>query len=210
MKKCVLGTGAQGLVGSRFAELYGQRNNLLTPQISEFNFLDIPLMEKYLKDKNITHVVNFAAFTDVSLGESERGNKNGLCWRVNVTGVQNLTKMFNKNKVKFIHISTDMVFPGSSEDRGPYDEKHKPIDDPNVVTWYGYSKYEGEKVVQNYFRNHAIVRIIYPVRARFDLKSDFLRKPLKLYEEGKLYPLFDDQHLSITFIDELYKVLKVI
>jgi len=72
MKKCILVTGAQGLVASRFIELYKQREYLLTPNLTEFDFLKPTQMEKYLKDKEIFQVLNFAAFTDVGAGESQR------------------------------------------------------------------------------------------------------------------------------------------
>jgi len=202
MSKKILVTGAKGLVGSRFIELYKNQDNLLTPTLSNFNLLDPSLMERYIKKNSIDTIVNFAAFTDVGAAEGERGDKQGLCWRVNVEGVNNLIKLFDRITVHFIHISTDMVFPGSAEDPGPYSEDHKLKEDPVKLTWYGYTKGEGERILNDYFRKLAILRIIYPVRAKYDPKLDYLRKPLKLYKEGKLYPLFDDQQISITFIDE--------
>ena len=203
----ILITGVQGLVGSRFVELYANRDELLTPGISEFDFLDPSLMKKYLKGKNVGCVINFAAYTDVGGAEKQRGNNNGMCWKVNVSGIQNLIKLFNKKRVFFIHISTDMVFPGNKEDPGPYEENHKLIENPDKLTWYGYTKGEGERIIKGAFKNYAILRIIYPVRAKYDMKLDFLRKPLKLYNEGKLYPLFKDQQINITFIDEACKVI---
>jgi dTDP-4-dehydrorhamnose reductase len=92
MNKKILVTGSQGLVGSRFVELYKDKDNLLTPTLSEFNLLDAHLMEAYIKGKNVTTVINFAAFTDVGEGERQRGDKHGLCWKVNVEGTNNLIK----------------------------------------------------------------------------------------------------------------------
>ena len=207
MKKCILVTGAQGLVASRCIELYKQREYLLTPDLTEFDFLKPTQMEKYLKDEEISQVLNFAAFTDVAAGESQRGDKEGMCWKINVDGVRNLVKMFDRKRVRFIHISTDMVFSGSDADPGPYEENRKVKDNPDTLTWYGYSKARGEEVVQDYFKKPTVVRIIYPVRAKFTFKTDFLRNPLRLYQQRKLYPLFDDQYLSITDIDELSGML---
>lgn len=203
----ILVLGSSGLVGSRFVELHNNQNELLTPTLEKFDFLDLKLMEKYLKENKVSSVVNFAAFTNVKDAEEERGNKEGLCWSVNVTGIQNMVKLFDKDSVHFIHISTDMVFPGSADDPGPYDEDHELIDDSDKLTWYGYTKGEGESILSNYIKNLAILRIIYPVRARYDLKLDYLRKPLKLYNEGILYPLFNDQQISISFIDQISDTL---
>ncbi len=206
MKKKILITGAQGLVGSRFVDLYKNKEELLTPEIDEFNILDIVLMKKYLKGKEVSAVVNFAAYTDVGASEKEKGDENGMCWKVNVKGAQNLAQVF-KNGVYFIHISTDMVFPGSAEDPGPYDEMHEVPKDPGKLTWYGYTKGVGERLLKGSISNFSILRIIYPVSAKYKLKLDYLRKPLKLYNDGNLYPLFNDQQISITYIDEACDVL---
>jgi dTDP-4-dehydrorhamnose reductase len=201
MNKYTLVTGAQGLVGSRFVELYKEQETLLTPDIGEFDFLSAKGMETYLKGRDVETVINFAAYTDVASAEKERGEKKGMSWRVNVEGLENLVKVIGKSAY-FIHISTDMVFSGAQGDPGPYAEDHSLQDNPEKITWYGYTKSEGERLLKEYLNNLAILRIIYPVRAKYDLKLDYLRKPLKLYNEDKLYPLFRDQQVSISFIDE--------
>ncbi|MFA5770893.1 MAG: sugar nucleotide-binding protein, partial [Patescibacteria group bacterium] len=55
-----------------------------------------------------------------------------------------------------------------------------------------------------------ILRLIYPVRAKYEAKLDYLRKPLSLFDEGKLYPMFNDQQVSISFIDEISLALQKI
>lgn len=207
-KNKILVLGGSGLVGSRYVELHKDKNELLTPTLEEFNFLNPKLIEKYLKDKNISAVINFAAYTDVGEAEKERGDKKGMCWKINVEGIKNLCNTVDKN-IYFIQISTDMVFLGSVDDPGPYKEDHKLIEDPEKLTWYGYTKGEGERIIAKHFKIPSILRIMYPVRAKFDQKLDYLRKLLKLYIDGNLYPLFSDQQISITFIDEACKVLNI-
>lgn len=209
MNRKILITGAQGMVGSRFVELYAKKDELLTPDMDEFDLLNTTLMEKYIRNEKITDIINFAAYTDVGAAEKEKGDKNGLCWKINVDGVRNLIKATPEN-VHLIHISTDMVFPGSEKDPGPYEERHSLDDNPDKLTWYGYTKGEGERILTQNVKDLAILRIIYPVRAKYDLKPDYLRKPLKLYDEGNLYPLFYDQQISVSFVDEIYTVLKIL
>ena len=193
----ILVTGASGLVGSRFVELSKFKNYLITPRREE---LDITKPDLKLDSPDV--VVNFAADTDVSGGENQRDDKNGSCWQINLNGVQNLLNLISPSTY-FIQISTDMVFSGVS---GPYSESDKPETDSSKVTWYGFTKAEAERLVSQR-ENSAILRIIYPVRAKFDRKLDYLRKPLKLYDEGKLYPIFIDQQISISFIDEICQVI---
>lgn len=205
----ILVTGASGLVGSRFCELYTNKNYLLTPNENEFNFMDLAGMNKFLAGKDISSVVHFAAYTNVNAAENERGNKDGLCWKVNVSGLNNLLSLFDLNKIKFVNISTDYVFSGSESDPGPYEEDHKIESNLKNLTWYGYSKAEAERIVTDTFGNKKIIlRINYPVRSEYNLKLDFIRKPLKLFDEGKLYPMFTDQKLSISFVDEICAVLE--
>lgn len=203
-KERVYVTGSAGLVGSRFVELSSEKYNLLIPEIDKLDILDKEALKEFFKNKKPDVVVHFAAYTNVGEAENQRGNKDSICYTVNVVGTKNLAEMCKKHKVFMVYISTDMVFPGSKENPGPYSENQKPETDSNKLTWYGFTKAEGERVIRNVLgEKAAILRIIYPVRAKFEGKLDYLRKPLKLFDEGKLYPLFSDQQISIAFIDEV-------
>ncbi|MBI3559131.1 sugar nucleotide-binding protein, partial [Candidatus Gottesmanbacteria bacterium] len=195
----ILIIGSSGLVGSRFVELHKNKDELLTPDHKE---LDIT--QENLDIKGVDVVINFAAYTNVGEGEKQRGNKNGECWRINVDGVKNLLGVLDTKSVHFIQISTDMIFSGAS---GPYEEDNLPEIDSNKLTWYGYSKAEAERLLD---QQTAILRLIYPVRAKFAKKLDYLRKPLQSFDQKKLWPLFPDQQISICFIDEACVALEKI
>ena len=211
MKGLVLVTGSRGLVGSRFVDLYPQKNFLHLPTQVEFDITNRDQMKDVFSKYNFGIVINFAAFTDVAAAEAQKGDKNGSCWKINVEGVNNLVSIINPNKTHFIHISTDYVFSGSEDNSGPYAESKKAEEDSDKVTWYGYTKGEAERLVISKFAEKAtILRLIYPVRSKFNEKLDYLRKPLKLFDEGKLYPMFSDQQVSISFIDEVCKTLEEI
>lgn len=201
----VLVTGASGLVGSRFIEL-AKNYQFATPEFPDFDLTDPKSVQKAVDDFNPEWIVNFAAFTDVNASETQAGDESGLAWKVNVEGTKNLVKAFPSNKI--IHISTDMVFPGNIENPGPYAEKDKTPDTNENLTWYGWTKNRAEKVILEH--GGTILRIIYPVRAHFDQKLDYIRGPLKKYSEGSMYPLFNDQQVSIAFIDEIAQTLQKI
>lgn len=204
-------TGSAGLVGSRFVELFSSDYDFLTPEIGELSILDYKSLDDFFEKSKFSAVVNFAAFTDVSAAENERDNKEGNCFKVNVLGVENLAKLCKKYKRFLIHISTDMVFPGSRDYPGPYPEDSIPESDSKRLTWYGFTKAEAERVIESILGEDAVIlRIIYPVRAKFEGKLDYLRKPLKLFDEGKLYPMFNDQQVSIAFIDEVSEAINII
>lgn len=208
MKGLILVTGSTGLVGSRFVELYRRKSYLHLPTQVEFDIINRDQMKDVFAKYNFGVVINFAAFTDVAAAEAQRGDKNGNCWKINVEGVNNLLSIINPNKTHFIHISTDYVFSGSKDDPGPYAEDQVAEEDSDKVTWYGFTKGDAERlVISKFAQKTTILRLIYPVRAKFEEKLDYLRKPLKLFDEGKLYPMFSDQRVSVSFIDEVCEVI---
>ncbi len=212
-KGLILVTGSEGLVGSRFIELYPQKEVLHTPRQIEFDITDKSQVKAIIKSFDFKAVIHFAAYTDVGGAEKQCDKKKELCWQVNVEGTRNLVEAVApfKDKIHFIQISTDMVFTGDKSDPGPYKENHKPETDSSKITWYGFTKADAERIVKEKLGSDAtILRLIYPVRARFEMKLDYLSKPLALYDEGKLYPLFNDQQISIAFVDEVCFTLEKI
>jgi dTDP-4-dehydrorhamnose reductase len=207
----ILVTGATGLVGSRFVELHKNKEELLCPTEKELDITKEKDVKKYISKQKPKSLIHFAAYTDVGSAEAQRGDKSGTCWKINVDGTENLLKAAKAKGTHFVFVSTDMVFSGSQSDPGPYAESHKPEADPNKLTWYGHTKSQAEKLVHKYFgAKTTILRLIYPVRSHFNGKSDYLRRPLKLYNQSKLYPLFTDQQVSISFIDEIVLALEII
>lgn len=201
--KEILVTGNSGLVGSRFAEISRHKNRLLLPSETELDITDKDCVGNYFRESMPQAVVNFAAYTDVSAGENQRGDETGLCYRLNVEAVRSLLAACGENAY-FVQIGTDMVFPGNATDPGPYAEDHPVNAIEKNLTWYGYTKALAEKMVlQKPGGRGATLRLIYPVRAEYTAKLDYLRKPLRLYDEGKLYPLFSDQQVSLALIDEI-------
>ncbi len=198
-------TGGSGMVGSRFIELYSKKYKFTTPEYPNFDITSQEKVKLAIENASPEVLINFAAFTDVGAAESQRNDKNGSCWKINVDGVKNLAYSSASN-ILFIQISTDMVFSGSKENPGPYSENNKNEDNSDKLTWYGYTKAQGEEIVLKR-KNSAILRIIYPVRAKYELKQDYLRRPLALFDQGKLYPMFNDQQVSFAFVDEICIVL---
>lgn len=208
MAKKILVIGATGLVGSRFMELSKDKFELVGVDEKILDITHKEEVEKYFNENTFNAVIALSAYTNVGEGENQRDDKNGIAWKLNVEAPASIAKACLKHNIFLIHISTDMVFPGSKDNPGPYSEDHIIPEDSSVVTWYGYTKGLGEKAVVQILGDKAcILRLIYPFRSHFEGKLDYLRKPIQLYEEGKLYPLFTDQKLTTVFIDDVCKVL---
>ena len=205
MKEKSLVTGASGMVGSRFCETFTEPDRLLIPDRDVFDLTRPESITAYFSNHSvITAVINLAAYTNVSEGQKQKGDETSFCYQLNVVGTQNLIDQIKDKDVYLIHISTDMVFPGDSADPGPYAEDHLINPDENRLTWYGYTKALAERIATSTSPPSAILRLIYPVVAKYDLKLDYLRAPLAYYEKNhSLYPIFTDQQMNITAVDEI-------
>ena len=206
MKK-VLVIGSSGLVGSRFTELAKDKFDLIPVDRDQIDITSRESIEKFFSENEFDVVVNLAAFTDVAGAEKEVGNEDGLAWKLNVLAPKYLAEVSEKFGRFFIHFSTDFVFEGLENSKGPFDEDAKLPDKPDNLSWYGWTKLLGEKAVREANKNSAVVRIAYPFRSNFAGKADFARKILELYDAGTLYPLFTDQIITPIFIDDLVEPL---
>lgn len=200
----VLLTGSSGFIGKRLIELL--ELPLQTPDSTEFNILNQDSITNYLKTHQPTSIVNLAAYTDVKAAESQRDNKSTPAWKINVNGVQNLVDISQSLNIHFIQISTDCVFPGNNQYPGPFAENDQTIDNPNLMSWYAYTKLKAEEIVKQY-QNSAIVRIAFPFGSQ-NPNKDYVLKLIKTIELG--YPLFRDQKFSPTYINDLALVLEKI
>lgn len=225
MRDSILVIGPGSLVGSRFVELvigmgmnvYGAGGELDQEQkLENFQNLDITNQTKVSKVINSfpgKYVINFAGMTDVDGIEKTKPQnpddrselEADLVYKVNVLGTRYLS-LACKQAGKFpIFISTSFVFDGKN---GPYSE-----DDPVAlredVGWYGWTKILAEKEAADTGIDNLVIRIAYPYRLDYPHKLDFARNFLKLYDDVQsgaresIYPIFADQTLTPTFIDDL-------
>jgi dTDP-4-dehydrorhamnose reductase len=109
----------------------------------DFIFTDIDSLDlssarntlEFIKDSKPDWIINCAAYNLVDKAESEPDS----AILVNSTSVKNITEAIKNSDCRFIHISTDYVYSGTSN--VPYNEDSV----PNPLSAYGKSKLEGEK-----------------------------------------------------------------
>lgn len=202
--------GASSMVASRFCDLTRESLSLIEADLFGQNTVDITnakSVDNFFKNNNFASAILFSAFTDVDGAEAQRGDKNGQCWQINVEGVRNVVNACQKYNRKLIFISTDFVFDGTS---GPYSEDDPVGKNLKMVSWYGITKIEAEKIILKSLKEAIIIRITYPYRGKFFEKDDILKRILRLALENRLYPMFADQIITPTFIDDLPKAIKTI
>jgi dTDP-4-dehydrorhamnose reductase len=201
----ILITGATGLVGSQVTKYFKTQNQhtLLTPTSTELNISIHEQVMNYMHDHKPHAIVHCAGYTDVTKAEKERDNTRGQAWLLNVEATRSVVEAAEQHNLFLIHISTDMVFPGSSTNRGPYTEKHPPEIHAGNLSWYGWTKAAAEEIVNASSNHAAIVRISNPVGKKHETRVDYVHKLLNAYEQKKPVALFGDQYLTLSSIQDL-------
>ncbi len=197
MRIPVLGTGLSGMVGSRVVELLNDKYEFT--DLSFNTGIDITSPDQVseaFKNSEAKIVLHLAAKTDVDACEDDKLLlEEGQAWLVNVEGTRNIIEGAKKYHKRVIYISTDFVFDGT---KGYYTED----DVPNPVNWYGLTKYEGEKAVVQSGISFSIIRLAYPYRAYFPIKSDFVRKIITASQNSEEIKSLTDHFFTPTFIDD--------
>jgi dTDP-4-dehydrorhamnose reductase len=128
LKAFSLGYEVKGLVHSH--ELHN------TPFLIERVDLTRCDFEELLLDYNPALIINCSALADIDMAEANPET----AYQINKNAPGQMSLMALRHNIKFIHISTDAVFDGTS---GNYVEE----DLPNPLNIYAQSKLEGEKLV---------------------------------------------------------------
>lgn len=197
----IIGTGLSGLVGSKFVEMcaskYACTNLDLTVHV------DITKEEQVFKaveGSSSPVIIHMAAFTDVTKAWEQRGDKDGICYAVNVRGTENIARAAKRYGKHLIHLSTAFVFDGNTESMYTEDDQVNPIE------WYGVTKAEAEKVVQDICSKWTIFRIDQPFRSDPFPKQDTVHKMAEQIQKGGFTP-FADHYFSPTVIEDFARVL---
>jgi dTDP-4-dehydrorhamnose reductase len=148
----------------------------------------------YVKKVNPDIIIHCAAYTAVDNAEDDKET----CWKVNVEGTKYLATAAKEENAKFMYISTDYVFDGEGK------KSFVETDIPNPVGFYGLTKYEGEKVVEDLLEDFFIVRIswVFGING-----NNFIKSMLKLSEINNELNIVSDQIGSPTYTFDLARLL---
>jgi dTDP-4-dehydrorhamnose reductase len=202
----VLGTGLNGLVGSKFVSMLCADTAVVNLDVNNpIHPVDITNAEQVLRvvsQSPAPAILHMAAFTDVTKAWEQRGDTNGAAYRVNVVGTQNLVAAAVATGKHLIHISTAYVFDGKKE--GLYLE----TDTPCPIEWYGETKARAETAVTDSQARWTIFRIDQPFRSDPFPKKDIVHRILDGLQSGTLYPQFADHTFGPTYIDDFAHALQ--
>lgn len=201
MKKLLI-TGASGFLGSRIAEYYQGRYEIVCPGHKEMDITDAEGVKRVIAGQRPDIVMHCAAVSDVGACEREPE----LSWKINVTGSENIVRACHSEGIKSILCSSDQVYFGSSLP-GPHREEEV----LTPVNSYGKQKLYAEELCQNADPDCVLLRLSWmydTVSGREGEHGDFMRTLLQATAQEKelRYPIYDIR--GITNVKEVVKNLE--
>ena len=187
----ILITGANGQLGYDFQRLFDElKEEYIATDRDDLDITDIEKVREFVKDKNITFIINCAAYNNVDKAEDEPE----FCKKLNTYAPRDLAIVAKEIGADYITYSTDFVFDGEKKD--PYTEE----DIPNPLSVYGKSKYEGEKEIFKVKPDSFVVRTSWV----FGIANNNFNKQVINWSKSKdELSIVDDQISSPTYSKDL-------
>ena len=187
----ILVTGASGQLGQEF-------QNNVSKSKDDFYFTDETELDitnknhvlNYVSNNKIKLIINCAAYTNVN--ESETNKR--LAIKINSSAIKNLVEICEEKKLKMIHFSTDYVYNSNSINPIKEDSNINPIN------YYGFSKREGEKIIEKSSSDLIIIRTswLYSMYG-----NNFVKTMIKKGEKGEKIYVINDQFGCPTYSKDL-------
>lgn len=183
----ILLTGSQGQVGSSIRALAStaeyQDVKLLAYSRAECDITNQSAINKIFDQTQPDIVINAAAYTAVDKAEEDVAQAE----KINFTAVENIALLCEKNKIPFLHISTDYVFDGNK----PLDQQYAETDQTNPLGVYGKTKLAGEKKIREICEKYIILRTSWVFS---EYGSNFVKTMLKLFKQKESLSIVADQY----------------
>jgi len=204
VKLKVLVTGSAGLVGRQVVKDLSNSHQVFScyneskPEYGDSVKMDLKnheMISSILTEKKPEIVIHLGAMTGVDLCEKERTSAS----EINTKATEIIAKECSKLNSFLVYVSTDYVFDGNL---GMYKEDNV----TNPLGFYGESKLEGEKVVQNFSTNWCIARTSTPFGLH-PTKKSFPMWVIENLQKQKQIDILIDQFTSPTYIPNLSRML---
>ncbi len=197
-------TGSAGLVGQQVVKYLSKSNQVFScyneskPEYGDSVKMDLKnyeMVSSILTEIKPDVVIHLGAMTGVDLCEKEKTSAS----EINTKATEIIAKECSKLNSFLVYVSTDYVFDGNF---GMYKED----DVANPLGFYGKSKLEGEKAVQNFSTNWCIVRTSTPFGLH-PTKKSFPMWVIENLQKQKQIDVLIDQFTSPTYVPNLSRML---
>ncbi len=210
-KNKILVTGSNGLLGQKLTDLLiqdsgieliatgrGKNRHPKSDTEGRYTYIELDItdnqsVEKLLMTEKPEIVIHTAAMTQVDDCEFEKE----LCVSLNIDCVEQLAKLSQELGFRLIHLSTDFIFDGTKP-------MYKEEEEPNPLSYYGWSKLEAEKKVLEYSKNYAILRTVLVYGKVADMsRSNIMLWSYNTLKDKKNAKVVDDQFRTPTLAEDL-------
>lgn len=187
----VLLLGASGMLGRELHRRLGDRGiDVDAPSSADLDVTDTAALATHIGTRQPSLVLNAAAYTAVDKAESEPERTRAL----NADAPGHLAAAARAASARFLHVSTDYVFPGDAI--APYAED----DATGPLGVYGQTKLEGEHAVRDAHPEAIIVRTAWVFGAS---GNNFVKTMLRLMKEREALRVVGDQRGRPTAAGDL-------
>ena len=192
-------TGSNGQLGQEFYRIKSlSKHKFLFTDYNQFNICSIESINSYMSDIKVDCIINCAAYTDVRKAEVEREK----AFDINSNGVKNLVVYCEKTQTRLIHFSTDYVYNSLNK---------KPINEDELIdpqNYYGYSKREGEKHIENSKVESIVIRTSW-LYSKYG--NNFVNAIIDKSKTGENLKVINDQFGCPTYAKDLAEaVIKIL
>lgn len=206
----ILVTGSNGLVGKNIARaLINSHLEVFVTSLKKTQIDGATTFTSNLLNANIYHmfddikpevVVHCAALSGPDACEVDRY----ACHRMNVELTKRIVSACVDYNVHLVFLSTDFIFDGY---KGNYTE----TDEPNPVNYYGISKLEAERIIQNSGVANTIVRtsLVYGVEPKLS-RPNIITRVIDNLSKNKQYKVPSDQIRTPTYAPDLASAISSI
>lgn len=207
-KKRILITGSNGLLGQKLTDLYRTLPGISLlatgigpdryPHQEGYRYAEMDItsesdVQRIFEEFKPDTVINTAAMTNVDACETQQE----LCRQLNVVAPGILARASRGYDAHLIHISTDFIFPGTKK---LYTEE----DEPEPLSVYGKSKWEGEQQVMQHAGQWTIVRTIIVFGVAHNLsRSNTVLWAYNMLKDQAPSKVVDDQFRTPTLAEDL-------
>ncbi|WP_153797978.1 SDR family oxidoreductase [Foetidibacter luteolus] len=212
----ILITGANGFLGQHltlhlaakgYHVLAVSRGDCRIPLPHNFIFASLDITEKQPVDALVKVYAPDVIVHAAAISKPDECEKNRpACLLHNVTATQFLLHALQalpQGKSQFIYISTDFVFG----ENGPHAEE----DEKGPLNFYGESKLQAERLVEQSGLPFSIVRPVFIYGAVWQgLRPSFLHWVKNNLEKGQPIKVVSDQQRTPTFVEDLCKGIESI
>jgi len=198
--------GASGLLGHKIVQLAIKKGHEVHSTYREHPIKLGNPVKRDLTDQNQVSeaivalqpqaIIHTAAYTDVDGCETNQD----IAWKVNAEATKYLAIASSNADSHLTYVSTDYVFDGG---KGLYSEE----DQPNPLSYYGYTKLKGEEFAKKHANSLCIARTSVIYGWGQTQKPNFATWIINNVNQGKEVKVLTDQHVSPTLNTNLANML---